>query len=171
MTAYRIAPPPAERPRVNPLLERALLDHHHKHRRRDVLLIVVALSVVIVAAAALVVDPVKAIPIASFGIPGMFVLVIGAVSLWSHRPQLLERLRTGIPIHDVRRGTTLAQGKGRDFPTLYVDFKDGRTASLLCLGGEDDQISRIEVLLRIQMGNGDEKVVETLFAHIGRVLG
>lgn len=159
MTAYRSAPPPVERPCVNPQLEAALLAYHRKHRRRDVVTIVVALCFVLAAVLCLIKHPVEARPIASFGVPGLFGLLIGAWSLWVHRPYLLERLRTGIPIRDVHRGKRTTNVT-RDFPALYVDFKDGRTASLLGLG--DDDLAHIEALLRIQMANGNEKLYDRL---------
>ena len=159
---YRTAPPPIERPRVNPMLERELLAYHRRHRRRDVVTIGIALCCLLPAVVGALASPTNARAVTVFGVPGLFGLGIGLWSLWTHRPQLLERLRTGIPIHDVRRGTALAEDVKPDFPTLHVDFKDGRTASLVCLGGENDRITRIELLLRIQMGNGDERLVERL---------
>jgi hypothetical protein len=152
---YRTAPPPIERPRVNPQLERELLDYHHKHRRRDAMTIVVALCCLLPAAVGAMLHPTAGRAIAAFGVPGMFGLLIATWSLWLHRPYLLERLRTGVPIRGVRRA------ERKDFPTLYVEFVDGRTATLVGLGDEE-LLTRIEVLLHIQMTNGDEKLADRI---------
>lgn len=152
---YRSAPPPLERRRINPQLERELVDYHHRHRRRDAMTIIVALCCLAPAVVGAVMHPASKHAMAVFGVPGIFGLLIATWSLWLHRPYLLERLRTGVPIRGIRRA------ERREFPTLYVEFMDGRVASLVGLGDEE-LLTRIEVLLRIQMVNGDERLADRI---------
>jgi len=149
VTAYRTSEAPPETPYVNPHLERALLDLYRKQHRLDfipfgILVVVTVLLVVWV----LTVDPnkeMRRLPL--LGVvagPCAFGSAIMGYSVLRRRPKpLLDRIRTGIPIREVRRDGIAA---------LHVHFADGST-QVLALGNLK-QLARIEELLAVQMVAG-----------------
>lgn len=137
---------------MNRDLELALLAYHHRHRSRDLLLIALSIGFVLIAILDVVITHhVRARPLVSFGVVGVLGLLLGRHLLSLHRPTLLELLRTGAAIRNIRRG----MGPSKiQLATTYVDFEDGRTAKLLCLSYEDKQ-THIEELLRMQLRASD----------------
>lgn len=160
MTAYRTSPPQLDRPFVNPNLERALFAYYRRQRRRDVLMLVASCAGVLLAVAWVVlVQPPEGWfnkVVAFFGIPGAAGMLFATWSLLGHRAYLLERIRTGVPIHHVRRSRTPLRSVD-DIPTIYVEFADGRTNSLYGLG-DAQQMTHIEELLRRQMNKASERL-------------
>ena len=157
---YRTAPPPVDRPFINPSLERALVAYYRREQRRSILLMLACLAAIAIAVAwVLVVNPPEGWfnkVVAFFGIPGAAGLLFATWSLLSHRAHLLERVRTGIPIQRVRRGRAPIRSTD-DVPTIYVEFADGRTDSLYALG-DAQQMTQIEELLRMQMATADARL-------------
>ena len=90
---------------MNPELERALVAYQARHRSRDLLLIALSLGFVVIDVLDIVITHhVRTRPLVSFGVIGVLGLLLANYMRSLHRPMLLERLRTGIAIRDVRRG-------------------------------------------------------------------
>jgi hypothetical protein len=133
---------------LDPELEHALLAHHRKHRLRGVLTIVLGLAFALAAVVCAITHAVKTRQLVAFGVLGSFGILLGTASLKHHRSQLLERLRSGIPIREIRRERLFPNSSAKQLPRIAVDFVDGETASILC---EQADQARIEMLLRTQM--------------------
>lgn len=157
---YRTAPPAVDRPFINPSLERALVAYYRRQRRRDILLLLASIVAVSIAIAwVVVVQPPEGWfnkVVAFLGIPGAAGALFFTWSLLGHRAYLLDRIRTGVPIHHVRRSQTPLRSVD-DVPTIYVEFADGRTNSLYGLG-DAQQMTQLEELLRLQMIKADARL-------------
>lgn len=147
-------------PTVNPYLERALGGYKHRQRKQNVIGLVISAGAVVFAVAWVLLarpeDGWFCTPSALFLLPGAFGIVIcGTLALTSRKVGLLDKLRTGIAIRKVRRDTThieIRRGLLRiqkQVPTIFVDFTDGKTVSLMSLG-DLAQLKRIEELLHKQ---------------------
>lgn len=135
---------------MSPELENALFAYYRKRRLRDLLCIVIASCCLLPAIFGALATPVDARPIAAFGIPGALGLLIGLVSLGSHRAYLLAKLRGGTPIGDIRRGaSSMDEHPAQKAASLHVDFTDGTSASLSGLRAEE--LTHLEALLRSQI--------------------
>ena len=151
-----------DRPFVNANLERALVGYYRRQRRRDILMLSASIAAVVIAIAWVVITK----PpegwfnkvVAFVGIPGAAAALFCAWSLLSHRAYLLERIRTGVPIHHVRRGRAPLRTVD-DVPTIYVEFADGRTNSLFALG-DAQQMTQLEELLRLQMSKSAARLMQ-----------
>ena len=150
MTAYRTADAPSDAPYVNPYLERALVEYYRKARWQNAIPFVILLSVTVVLAVwVLGLDEgggLKRMPL--LGViagPCAFGSAIAGFALFrKQRMQLLDRIRTGIPIRRVLRD---------DVAALRVDFADGSSQVLPSLG-DLRRVARIEHLLGVQMAQG-----------------
>ncbi|HTL35713.1 MAG TPA: hypothetical protein VL326_21435 [Kofleriaceae bacterium] len=150
MTAYRASAAPPDEPFVNPYLERALIEYYRNEHRRNVIVPFVVLVglLVMVAVAWLVFRPTGdwlTTPVGLVGGPCAFgVAITGFGLVRRRRPDLLDRIRTGIPIRRVHREPY----------NVRVQFADGSRSTLPALGGDLRHLSRIEHLLLVQMELG-----------------
>lgn len=148
------------RPTVNPYLERALVGYRRKQTKQHTVgLAISAVAVAIVVAYVLLAKPEDGwlcTPSGLVLLPGAFgILICGSMAHAARKIHLLDKLRTGIAIRRVRRDVTkieLRRGLihiDKKVPTIFVDFTDGKTLSVMSLG-DVPQLARIEELLRKQ---------------------
>ena len=129
---------------MNAHLERALLEHYGAQNRTHLFVFALCFVVAsIVAAWVMITRPDEgflSLPVVAVGIPCVIGIVISdVILLFNRRGHLLHKMRAGMQIRSVQRGT-------QPTPTIFVELADGRMSTLQSRDGK--QLARIESLLR-----------------------